>query len=121
MRPIRVVIADDHAIVRMTLALLLAEEDDVEVVGQAADGAEAVERARELSPDVLIMDVNMPRMNGIEATRKIASGCPSVKVIGLSMHTTDTLAKEMLQAGAVGYVPKGTPVRDLLDAIHAVQ
>ena len=117
---IRIVIADDHAIVRATLAQLLADEEDVEVIGQAADGQEAVEQAYRLRPDVLIMDITMPRMNGIEATRRITASCPDVKVIGLSMHTAEALTREMLNAGAVGYVPKGTPVRDLLDAIHAV-
>lgn len=121
MSPIRILIADDHAIVRTTLAQLLAGEEDVEVIGQAADGQEAVEQAERLRPDVLIMDVSMPRMNGIEATRRISAGCPGVKVIGLSMHTADALTREMLNAGAVGYVSKGTPVRDLLDAIHSVQ
>ena len=90
------------------------------MIGEASDGQEAVEQAYRLHPDVLIMDVSMPRMNGIEATRRIAATCPDVKVIGLSMHTAEALTREMLSAGAVGYVSKGTPVRDLLDAIHSV-
>lgn len=121
MPPIKVLIADDHAIVRETLAQLLAEEDDIEIVGEAIDGQNAVELALRLCPDVVIMDVTMPRLNGIEATRKLKNGCPAVKVIGLSMHDSEALIREMLNAGAVGYVPKGAPTGDLMDAIHAVQ
>ena len=116
--PIRVLLADDHPVIRNGLAMLLDEEPDLEVVGQASDGEEAVELADQLQPDVVLMDITMPKLNGIDATRKISDELPWIRVIGLSMHEYADVAAAMMEAGAVGYVAKGTPAEFLLDAIR---
>ena len=115
---IRVLLADDHPILRDGLATVLDEEPDIEVVGQAGDGQEAVELARKLHPDVVIMDITMPRLNGIEATQRIVEEFPSIRVIGLSTHKAADVATVMADAGAVGFVAKGEPAEVLLDAIR---
>ncbi len=116
---IRVLVVDDHAIVRDGLVSLLQGCPDIVVVAQAADGQEAVNLARQVQPDVVIMDVSMPRMNGIEATRGIREQLPHVRVIGLSMHTEADMADKMRQAGAVIYLTKSGPPDDLITAIRA--
>ncbi len=118
-RPIRVLIADDHKIVRQGLVGILQIEPDIEVVGEAADGEEAVALARELRPDVVIMDVAMPRMNGIEATKLISRELPKTRVIGLSMHAEGDMAAAMRAAGASAYLTKGGPSEDLSAAIRS--
>ncbi|HUG90380.1 MAG TPA: response regulator [Planctomycetaceae bacterium] len=118
---IRVLLADDHAIVRKGLKGLLQDLPDIEIVGEAADGNEALRQARELSPDVIIMDVNMPRMSGIEATRCIKQEQPSISVIGLSLHEEHEVISSLLSAGASSYVKKGGPPDDLLRAIRAIR
>ena len=115
----RVLLVDDHAIVRQGLMRLLAAEPDLEVVGEAADGKLAVEMTKELWPDVVLMDISMPVMNGIEATRAIRTQCPSVQVIGLSMFTAAEQAQTLLDAGAVAYASKTDPPQHLLAAIRA--
>ncbi|NUQ65417.1 MAG: PAS domain S-box protein [Pirellulales bacterium] len=122
-RKIRVVLADDHAIVRQGLAGLLREHPQIDVVGEASDGRAAVDVARQTQPDVVLMDVNMPGMNGIEATRQIRKSLPGVQVIGLSMHEEAELARAMQAAGAVRYLCKDTACDDLITTIlsqHAV-
>ncbi|NLF30279.1 MAG: response regulator [Planctomycetes bacterium] len=114
-----VLIVDDHRIMREGLAGLLQFEPDIEVVGEAADGAQAVELAARLRPDVIIMDVNLGEMNGIEATRQIVAGRPEVKVIGLSMRTEPDVIAAMKEAGAAAYLTKGGPSGDLIAAIRA--
>jgi PAS domain S-box-containing protein len=116
---IRVLLVDDHKIVREGLRSLLAQDDKVEVVGAAADGHEAVDMAMHVRPDVVLMDVTMPRMDGIEATRRICSELPGTRVIGLSMHEHRDMAAAMIGAGAVGYLAKGGPSDALFAAIHA--
>jgi signal transduction histidine kinase/ActR/RegA family two-component response regulator len=114
----RVLLVDDHKIVREGLAGLLREYSDIEVIAEAPDGETAVEYARRLSPDVVIMDVTMPRMGGIEATRHIVAAAPHIRVIGLSMHDQHDMAADMEAAGAVAYLTKGGPVEQLVDCIR---
>jgi two-component system NarL family response regulator len=114
-----VLLADDHRILRQALTALLRAEGSVDVVGEAADGAEAVELARALRPDVVIMDVSMPRLNGIDATRQLVAERPGMRIIGLSMHEDETIAASMREAGAVGFVTKGGPPDALISAIRA--
>lgn len=116
---IRVLLVDDHEIMREGLAGLLRLEPDIEIVGEAADGHQAVALAEELQPDVITMDVSLPGMNGIEATRAIVGKAPQARVIGLSMHLDGGVADAMRQAGAVAYLTKGGASEDLLCAIRA--
>lgn len=116
---IRVLIADDHALFRDGLSRLVARESDLDVVGQASDGLEAIELARNLMPDVILMDINMPGIGGIEATRRIHEEMPQVRIIGLSMHTGHEHAQAMWRAGAVDYQTKACPASELLKAIRA--
>ncbi len=116
----RVLIADDHAAVRRSLSQALGSEPDVEVVGEAWDGSSAVELAKELSPDVVFMDVVMPSLGGIEATRQILQQCPGVQVIALSVHASTAYASRMLKAGARAYVLKDGDVQELMHAVDAV-
>lgn len=115
---IRVLVVEDHPIVREGLVGLLQGEFDVEVVGQAGDGVEAVELARRLHPDVIIMDISMPRMNGIEATRRILADLPHCRVVGLSMHDDPAMVQAVRDAGASAYVTKGGPSEALLAAVR---
>jgi PAS domain S-box-containing protein len=115
----RVLIVDDHKIVREGLSGLLQLESGIEVVGEAADGPQAIELARTLKPDVIIMDVNLGKMTGVEATRKILAESPKIKIIGLSMHINTQIAVAMREAGAIAYFTKGGPSGDLIAAIHA--
>jgi two-component system response regulator NreC len=116
----RVLLVDDHTIVREGLRALLAESPDVEVVGEAADGHEALRKARELRPDVVVMDLLMPGMGGLEATRAIRQELPGVEVLVLTMHESDQHFFQVLQAGASGYLLKGASAADLLAALRAV-
>jgi PAS domain S-box-containing protein len=115
---IRVLIADDHRILREGLVGLLGVEEDLELVGEAGDGDEAIRLAHDLRPDVVVMDVNLPRTNGVTATRAIVRDLPRVNVVGLSMHTDADVADAMRRAGAVAYVTKGGPAEDLIAAIR---
>jgi DNA-binding NarL/FixJ family response regulator len=112
-----VLLADDHPLVRMGLAELLRELAGIEVLIEAGDGQEALELALEVQPDIILMDITMPRMDGIEATRRIKASLPQVPVIGLSMHSDDRMAKAMRDAGAVAFVRKDAPVNVLIAAI----
>jgi len=117
---IRILLADDHTILREGLNSSLQKNEDMEVVGQANNGIETVEMAKELSPHVIVMDIGMPDLNGIEATRQIIRDSPDVKVIGLSMHSGKRFVTEMFKAGAKGYLPKDSEFDELVEAINAV-
>lgn len=117
---IRVLVADDHKILREGLRSLLESQDDMEVVAEAEDGRTAVGLARELKPDVVVMDVAMPDLNGIEATRQIVADSPNVAVIGLSMHSDRRFVAGMLSAGAYGYLLKDCTFDELVEAIRSV-
>lgn len=117
---IRIVVADDHPMFREGIAGLLAAEEDFEVVAQTGDGREAVRLAGELGPDIVLMDVTMPEMNGIEAARRIRDGFPNVRVVALSMHAENRFVTEMFQAGANGYVLKMCGFDELAEAIRTV-
>jgi two-component system response regulator NreC len=117
---IRIILADDHAIVRHGLNKLIQQQEDMEVIAQAADGHSTVELTRELSPDMVIMDIGMPDLNGIDATSQIIREFPQVKVIGLSMHSGKKFVIEMLKAGASGYLLKDCALEELTTAIKAV-
>jgi two-component system response regulator NreC len=117
----RVLLVDDHAVVRGGLKMLLAADPEIEIVGEAENGAEGVRLAAQLGPDVILMDISMPDMNGIDATRRIKAEHPEIAVLALTMHEDDQYFFEMLAAGASGYVPKRAAPNDLLNAIHAVR
>ena len=117
---IRTIIADDHKIIRDGLTSLLDNDEDIEVVAQAADGHAAVELARKMVPDVVIMDIGMPGLNGIEATRQIKSEASYINVIALSMHSDKKFVTEMLKAGASGYLLKNCAFEELATAIRTV-
>ena len=116
----RILLADDHELMREGLRTMLAAQPDIEVVGEAEDGVNAVRMALELRPDIVVMDVGMPHMNGIEATRRLTAELPRTKVIALSMHSDRRYVAEMLKAGAAGYVLKQGAFRELASAISAV-
>ncbi len=115
-----ILLADDHQLVRQGLRTLLAQQPDLDVVGEASDGVEAVALARTLRPDVVIMDIAMPKLNGIEATRAILSESPSIRVIALSMYADRRFVTEVLRAGALGYVLKEGAFEELAQAIRMV-
>jgi DNA-binding NarL/FixJ family response regulator len=117
---IRIILADDHTIVRHGLNKLIQQQENMEVIAQAADGRSTVELTRELLPDMVIMDIGMPDLNGIDATDQIISEFPQVKVIGLSMHSGKKFVIEMLKAGASGYLLKDCALEELTTAIKAV-
>lgn len=120
MTQIRVLLADDHAVVRQGLHALLLENQDIEVVAQAADGLEAIRLAQELEPDVAVMDIAMPRVNGIEAIRRILKARPQTRVIVLSQYEQKEQILEAIEAGASGYLLKRDAGADLAEAIRAV-
>lgn len=120
MSTIRLLLVDDHQIVRAGLRMLFSAEPEVEIIGEASSGEEAVTQANALRPDVILMDVAMPGIGGIEATRRIKAAQPKVAVLALTMHEDEEYFFEMLAAGASGYVPKRAAPDDLLSAIRIV-
>lgn len=119
MSKIRILIADDHSIVREGVRMILDGQEDFEVVGEASTGRQALEEARRLRPDVVVMDISMPDMTGIEATAKIRAELPQTQVMGLTMHEDESYVFELLKAGAAGYVLKRAAAEDLVTAVRA--
>ena len=118
-RPIRILIADDHPVVRSGLESMLAKQPDFEVVGEAEDGAEAVRLAKELSPDVILMDLRMPEMDGAAATGKISKDHPETRVLVLTTYDTDADILRAVEAGATGYLLKDAPREELYEAVRS--
>ncbi len=118
MTKIRVLLADDQDIIRTGLTIILNHQPDIEVVGQAADGLEAIELAKRLLPDVILMDIKMPRLNGIQATRQIVTALPKTQIIILTTYDTDDWVFDGIRAGAVGYLLKDTSGDNLADAVR---
>jgi two-component system response regulator NreC len=117
---IKVIIADDHTIFRSGLNLLLSSESDIDVVGEAMDGDSAVKLATELKPDVVLMDISMPELNGFQATQLIKERIPEVSVLVLTMHRSEEYFFQMLEAGASGYILKGAETTELINAVRSV-
>ena len=117
---IRILLADDHAVVRQGFKLILASQPDMEIVGEAGNGREAVALAEKLHPDVAVIDVAMPELNGIEAARRIGEAAPRTRVLALSMHKDSVYVREILRAGARGYLLKDQVDSDLIAAVRAV-
>ncbi len=119
MSRIRLLLADDHVVLRAGLKALFNAQPDIEVVAEAADGEEAVRKSREVAPDIVLMDITMPKLSGLEATRQIKSQNPEIKVLALTVHEDESYLHQMLHAGASGYVPKKAADTELMDAIRA--
>ena len=120
MKKIRVLLADDHKLIRGGLRLLVEQQPDLTVVGEANDGREAVSIAKSLKPDVVVMDIGMPNLNGIEAALQITQGHPEISVIILSMHSDESYVLRALKSGAKSYLLKDSAESDLIKAVHAV-
>jgi DNA-binding NarL/FixJ family response regulator len=118
--PIKIIIADDHRLFREGLVNLLSDSKDIEILAQAENGLDVIAKAKELNPDVIIMDIGMPVLNGVEATGKLLKELPAIKVIALSMHSDKQYIKGMLEAGASGYLFKNCAYDELIEAIHTV-
>lgn len=117
---IRVLIADDHTMVRQGIRLLLETQNDIQVIGEASDGIQVLQLARECKPDVVVMDIAMPNMDGMEATREIRRALPETNVLALTMYEGDEYFFKILEAGAAGYVLKRAAANELIDAVRAV-
>ena len=117
---IKVLIVDDHQIMREGLRYMFEKESDIEVISEAENGRQALQMATKMNPDVIIMDINMPDMNGTEATKRILKDAPWIKIVALSMHSDRVFVAEMLKAGAYGYLLKDCSRNDILNAIRAV-
>lgn len=117
---IKILLADDHIVMRDGLSSFLEQQEDFEIIGKSGEGQETIQMAQHLKPDVIVMDINMPNMNGIEATRQIKTILPNIKIITLSVYTRTALVAQMLKAGASGYLPKNSTCRELVESIRAV-
>jgi len=117
---IRIVLADDHKVLRQGLSQAIKNEPDMEIAGQAENGQEVIKLTRELLPDIIVMDIQMPELNGIEAARQITADYPQVKIIALSMHSSKRFIQEMFKAGAKGYLLKDCEYAELINAIRTV-
>lgn len=120
MEKIRILLADDHTIVRSGIRALLEEEPNLSVVGEAEDGRAAVNLACQLKPDIVVMDIAMPLLNGLEATRQLKQQCPESRVLILTMHDNEEYIRQVLEAGAMGYILKDAAARELISAIRSI-
>ncbi len=120
MAKIRLMLVDDHAIVRAGLKMLLQAQTDMEIVGEVEEGRAALAKAKELNPDIVLMDISLPDMDGFEVTRQLKRALPNISILALTMHESDEYFFKMLQAGASGYVPKKAAPTDLVSAIRIV-
>ena len=121
MSALRILIADDHEVVRKGIRALLEGHPGWEVCGEAVDGRDAVEKAREFSPDLALLDIGMPNLNGLDAARQILKAAPRTRVLILSMHNSDQVVREVLEVGARGFILKSDAARDLVAAVEALQ
>ena len=119
-RKIRILLTEDHEVMRAALRSLLDAREEFAVVGEASNGREMMAIVEKAAPDVVVMDINMPELNGIEATRQLCARWPHIKVLGLSVHTKGRMVSELIKAGAQGYVPKSSAAQELLTAIRTV-
>lgn len=119
--PTRILIADDHDIVRQGICAIIARHHGLEVCGEAADGREAIAKARDLKPDIIVIDIAMPMLNGLAATKQITQEFPGIKVLVLSMYDSEQVVHDVLEAGAFGYLLKSDAARDLIAALDALQ
>ena len=117
---LNVVLAEDHATVREGIKMLVNAQTDMRVIGEAADGAAAIKKVREKRPDILVMDISMPEMNGLKATRKLKAEFPDVKILTLTRHADDSFLEQLISAGANGYVLKQSAPAELINAIRAI-
>jgi DNA-binding NarL/FixJ family response regulator len=113
----KVLVVDDHEVVRQGIRMVLETDPDLQVVGEAASGEDAIERVRELKPNVVVMDIGMPGLSGFEATRRIRQSHPDVQVLALTVHDSEAYVFQMLQAGATGYIVKRAPAADVIQAV----
>ncbi len=120
MDKLRILLADDHAVLRESLSQYLATQPDLTVVGEAADGHAAVAQAKSTQPDLVVMDISMPKLDGVEATRAIRQACPKTRVMALTAHVCPLMLLHMGKAGASGYVLKASPLSELLTALRTV-
>lgn len=118
--PIRLLLVEDHTVMREALHCLLDANNDMLVIGEASSGREALHLAEKYAPDVVILDINIPELNGIDVTRQLTARVPNTRILGLSVHERGRLVSEMIKAGASGYVPKSSAARELLDGIRTV-
>lgn len=117
---IKIILADDHKVLREGLKSLLNQHNDIQVIGEAADGHEAIKLTKELSPDIVILDIGMPNMNGIQAAQHIIAAAPATKILALSMHEDHQFVMKMLQAGASGYMLKDCAFEELISAVKTI-
>ncbi|MCP4292402.1 MAG: response regulator transcription factor, partial [bacterium] len=120
MTAVHLILVDDHELMRSGLCTLLENESGFEVIGEASSGREALDLVRKNQPDVVIMDVTMPDMSGVLATKNITAEFPDIKILGLSMHPAEAIVGEMLEAGALGYLTKNCAAQDLVKAVHQI-
>ena len=121
MSPVRILIADDHELTRRGVQVFLESQPEWKVVGEAATGHEAVEKAKELNPDVVILDISMPQLNGLETARQILKAVPQTEIVILTMHQSERLVRRALEAGARAFVTKSDVARHLIDAVNALR